>query len=399
MWSSSGTEALVIGAGPAGLMAADILSARGKRVTLVDAKPSPARKFLMAGKSGLNLTRDEPHDKFVARFSDAAGWLKPMIDEFGPDAVQSWARSLGQEVFAGSTGKVFPLTMKASPLLRAWLARLGEQRVELRTRWRWQGWEGDRAVFDTPKGKRCVASDVTVLATGGASWARLGSDGAWVEPLRLNGVPLAPFAPSNVGVVVPWSDHMRTHFGSPVKNVALIAGDMVYRGEFVVSERGFEGGGIYDVSPAVREGSDVIIDLLPDIPFEKVADRLSVPRGKLSRSNFLRRKLGLDPVKIALLHEFGGRHLDGEDLVQAIKRLPMKHCGLGHLDEAISVAGGVTREAVDGRLMLIERPGVYCCGEMLDWDAPTGGYLLTACLATGRWAGLAAADRLDMLRD
>ncbi|WP_035250122.1 TIGR03862 family flavoprotein [Actibacterium atlanticum] len=386
------SDALVIGAGPAGLMAAQELAAAGFDVLLVEAKPSPARKFLMAGKSGLNLTKDEPFEQFMQVYGEASVMLRPMLSEFGPDAVQAWARDLGQELFTGSTGRVFPRVMKASPLLRAWLSRMPN--VTLKTRWRWLGWRGDAAVFDTPDGEQTVQARATVLALGGASWARLGSDGAWAPVLADRGVGLAPFAPSNMGMLVNWSPPMTKQFGQPLKGIALHAGGQVSRGEIVISERGLEGGGIYALSRPLREGAELTIDLLPDLSQAQIEGRLSRKRGKASLSNHLRKVLGLNSAKAAVLMEFGRPLPEGKYLAALIKSVPITHSGPRPIDEAISTAGGVTWASLTQNLMLRDVPGVFCAGEMLDWDAPTGGYLLTACLATGRWAGLGAARYL-----
>ncbi|NUB46348.1 TIGR03862 family flavoprotein [Fertoebacter nigrum] len=383
------TDALVIGAGPAGLMAAEELAQAGRRVVICEAKASAGRKFLMAGKSGLNLTKDEPLADFGARYDAAQGWLAPMLAAFGPEAVQGWAQGLGQAVFTGSSGRVFPVAMKASPLLRAWLARLGAAGVELRTRWRWVGLEGGFQ-FDTPGGRVVLRPAVTVLALGGASWARLGSDAAWVPWLAGAGVELAPFRPANMGFSVEWSAHMARHFGQPVKGAALCAAGRRERGEFVVSARGLEGGGIYAVSKDLREGAALVLDLLPDLAVAAVAVRLGRGRAGESTANRLR-KAGLAPVAVALVQEWGRPLPEGAALAALIKALPVPLAGPRPLDEAISVAGGISRAACTGGLELHKLPGVFACGEMLDWEAPTGGYLLTGCLATGRWAGRAAA--------
>lgn len=385
--------ALVVGAGPAGLMAAGMLAAAGRRVLVAEAMPSPARKLLMAGKSGLNLTKAEAPEVFAAAYPEGRTALAPILAEFGPEAVRAWAAGLGVGTFVGSSGRVFPTGMKASPLLRAWLGRLGGQGVELRVRWRWTGWDGARAVFATPEGRVAVEAGVTVLALGGASWRRLGSDGAWAGILADEGVALSPFRPSNVGLAVAWSPAMARHFGAAVKPVRLAAGDASSRGEFVLSARGLEGGGIYALGPRLRDGAPLVLDLLPDLDTATVAARLAGPRGGASLSNHLRRRLGLSPVKIALLREFFAEAAGAGPgaLAARLKALPVAPATLRPLDEAISTAGGVTFAAVDGGLMLVARPGVFVAGEMLDWDAPTGGYLLTACLATGRRAGRAAA--------
>ncbi|MCW9043373.1 MAG: TIGR03862 family flavoprotein [Pseudopelagicola sp.] len=379
------TSALVIGGGPAGLMAAEALSAAGLSVVVAEAKPSVARKFLMAGKSGLNLTKDERFQTFMEAYGAAESMLRPMLEAFGPEAVSAWAQGLGQEMFTGSSGRVFPKSMKASPLLRAWLGRLGAQGVELRTRWRWVGLE-DGFVFETPEGRQVLTPDVTVLACGGASWARLGSDGAWAGVLD---VPLARFQPANMGFVVAWSPHMEKHFGAPVKNVRLKAGNTAVLGEFIISSQGVEGGGIYAVSREMREGAPLFLDLLPDLSEADIRARLARPRGKASLGNHLRKALKLDPVKQALLMEFA-RPLP-DDFGHILKALPIHHQGPRPMDEAISTAGGVRFEALDAGLMIRDMPGVFAAGEMLDWEAPTGGYLLTACFATGLWAGQHAA--------
>jgi uncharacterized flavoprotein (TIGR03862 family) len=389
-------EALVVGGGPAGLMAAEILAAAGRQVLVAEARPSLGRKLLMAGKSGLNLTKQEDPARFLAAYGQAGARLGPMLDAFGPDEVRAWAADLGVETFTGSSGRVFPRQMKASPLLRAWIARLTAAGVTPRTGWRWLGWEGADARFATPRGEARLRPAATVLALGGASWPRLGSDGAWAPVLEQAGVPLAPFRPSNVGFDVAWSPHMARHFGAPVKPARLRAGGRAVAGEFVITRHGIEGGAVYALSGRLRDGASLAIDLIPGRSTAEATARLSRPRRRGdSLANHLRRSLGLPPVKVALLRECAPDALaTPEATAQALKALPLTLRGPRPLAEAISTAGGVRLEALDEGLMLRARPGVFCAGEMLDWDAPTGGYLLTACLATGRHAGAAAARRI-----
>jgi uncharacterized flavoprotein (TIGR03862 family) len=379
------TSALVIGAGPAGLMAAREMARAGLRITVAEAKPSVGRKFLMAGKSGLNLTKAESFADFLRAYGTRAEVLRPMLETFGPDAVQDWSRGHGQEVFTGSTGRVFPVAMKASPLLRNFLNELSDLGVTIRTRWRWIGWQ-EGALFDTPEGPQTVAADVAVLACGGASWARLGSDGAWAAHVAPEA--FAPFKPANMGFDVAWSPHMARHFGQAVKGVQLRAGDARSRGEFIITSNGLEGGGIYEISANLRAGHPLILDLLPDLDEGRIKDKLARTKTRDSLSNRLRKALRLDPVKRALVMEFGR---DTNNLPRLIKTLPIPLTAPRPMDEAISTTGGLRFESLDETLMLRDRPGVFAAGEMLDWEAPTGGYLLTACFATGFWAGRHAA--------
>lgn len=386
-------DAAVVGGGPAGLMAAAEMAQAGLRVLVAEAKPSVGRKLLMAGKSGLNLTMDQPVGPFLDNYGPARSELAAMIGGFGPPEVCDWAERLGQTLFTGSTGRVFPAVMKASPLLRAWMAELRGLGVELRTRWRWVGWRGGDLLFDTPDGTQTIGAGATVLAMGGASWPRLGSDGGWAGILARHGVGLTGFAPANAGIRVNWSAHMASLTGQPVKAVMFVAGPLRSRGEAVITERGLEGGGIYAVCRAVREGAPLTIDLLPDRSAAQIATRLEASStGRQSITNRLRKALRLGRPAMALLQEFA-RPLprDSGALAAVIKSLPVTHAGLGPLDTAISTAGGVRFADLDDSLMLRSLPGVFCAGEMLDWEAPTGGYLLTACLATGRHAGRAAA--------
>ncbi|MFD1059394.1 TIGR03862 family flavoprotein [Paracoccus fistulariae] len=374
-------------------MAAEALTGAGHRVIIADAMPTPARKFLMAGKSGLNLTKVQPDDVFFGQF---AGPDMPDFAPFGfgPQQATAWAEGLGQQMFTGSTGRVFPVGMKASPLLRAWLARLRQAGADLRSRWRWTGLEGGFR-FATPQGESLLRPDVTVLALGGASWPRLGSDAAWVPMLRDAGVQIAPFRPANMGFRVAWSAPMQKVIGQAMKGVAIRAGDRVSRGEWVISHAGIEGGGVYEVAAAIRDGAVALVDLAPDLDHDRLAQRFARPRGRLSLGNWLRRVLG-DPVKVALLLEWG-RPLPGsaDGWATRAKALPLRHDGPMALDRAISSAGGVAWSAVTPDLELRALPGVFAAGEMLDWEAPTGGYLLTGCLALGRHAGRAAARLLQ----
>ncbi|MCH2163386.1 MAG: TIGR03862 family flavoprotein [Marinovum sp.] len=379
-------------------MAANVLSARGHAVLVAEQKPSLARKFLMAGKTGLNLTKRQDFDAFLRAYSEGQEQLRPMLDAFGPEGVERWAEALGQEMYVGSTNRVFPRAWKASPLLRAWLARLSAQGVSLRTRWRWTGWQNGKAMFDNPDGSQGVVAQTTVLACGGGSWSRLGSDGLWTQTPELDG-HCAAFQPSNIGLKVAWSEHMTEHFGKAIKAIRWTTSDGAQsRGEAILSVQGLEGGGIYPLIPHLRKGQALNMDLAPDLNVEKLSARLpKEPKGGLSR--ILRNTLRWPPEKIALFHECTkgmANSLDVPGLAETIKALPLRHQGPRPLDEAISTAGGLRFDALTPELALRDRPDVFACGEMLDWDAPTGGYLLTACLATGRWAGQHAAARLEL---
>ena len=390
-------DLLVVGAGPAGLMAAEQAARAGMRVAIAEAMPSPARKFLMAGKSGLNLTKAEEPNSFLQHF-DTIAPLKPILAQFGPAEVIGFSQGLGQEVFTGSTGRVFPKRMKASPLLRAWLARLDALGVVLLRRHRWIGPLTTDAphLLATPKGQVAVTAGALILALGGASWARLGSDGAWQTPVAAAGVPIVPIQASNVGLQRAWSDHMRPFSGQPVKNIELTVADQQSRGEFVITQSGVEGGAIYALGRMLRQTPLARIDLAPQLSIHALRDMISNRKPKDSLSNFLRKSVKLDATKRALLFELTRpmpRDTDG--LIAAIKAAPLQVSGPRPIDEAISTAGGLSWDALTPELMLRDFPGVFCAGEMLDWDAPTGGYLITACLATGRWAGRAAADYLS----
>jgi uncharacterized flavoprotein (TIGR03862 family) len=394
----------VVGAGPAGLMAAETLLAAGRRVEVFDAMPSVGRKFLLAGKGGLNLTHAEPFDCFVTRYAERAPQLTPWLRAFGADALRGWAKELGVATFVGSSGRVFPVDMKAAPLLRAWLHRLREQGLRLHQRHRWLGFGAGHALrFETPQGEVGVLPQATVLALGGASWPQLGSNGAWWPELQARGVGLAPLQPSNCGFDVGWSEHLRSRFaGEPLKSVAIAVGGWRQAGEFVVTAQGVEGSLIYAASALLRErlaaaGTATFeLDLLPARTPEWVAQELAHPRGPRSLATHLKTRLHLAGVKTALLWETVPKAVQADPVAfaAAIKALPIRVTAARPVAEAISTAGGVQFEAMDARLMLKAMPGVFCAGEMLDWEAPTGGYLLTACFSTGRVAGLGAADWL-----
>lgn len=393
----------MIGGGPAGLMAAEVLSAHDLSVGVYDAMPSLGRKFLMAGKSGLNISRDEPIEDFTARYLRGDPRLVDALQDFGPQDVTAWMRGLGIDVHQGSSRRLFPVQMKASPLLRAWIGRLTAAGVSFHLKSNWSGWDDEgRLVFTTPAGERAVQADATILALGGGSWRRLGSDGAWAALLRERGVSVSRFLPSNGGFLVSWSHVMKERFaGTPLKATALEAPNGARsRSEWVVTERGIEGGGVYEISQDLRDAiisqgsARLLVDLLPDRSHADIDARLRRPRGKQSISNHLRKTLGLTGVKAALLREFVSPSVFSrpDELALAIKSLSIPIDGAAPIDEAISTAGGLPWAELDNNFMLKKCPGVYCAGEMIDWDAPTGGYLMTACLALGR----AAARRAQL---
>ncbi|UEB95250.1 TIGR03862 family flavoprotein [Pseudomonas sp. HN2] len=400
------THVAIIGGGPAGLMAAEVLSQAGVRVDLYDGMPSVGRKFLLAGVGGMNITHSEAYPAFLARYAERAPQIAPLLRAFDADALCRWIHELGIETFIGSSGRVFPTDMKAAPLLRAWLKRLRDSGVVIHTRHRWLGWDADGALrIASPEGEFSVNPDATLLALGGGSWSRLGSDGAWMLPLEQRGVDLAPLQPSNCGFEVQaWSDLMVSKFaGAPLKNIAIGLNDDIPRlGECVITATGIEGSLIYSLSAPIREainryGAAVIhIDLLPGRPVDKLQAALSKPRGSRSMAKHLHSQVGVDGVKAALLRELTDAETfaDPALLARAIKALPLTLVKTRPLDEAISSAGGVRFEAMDERLMLKAAPGVFCAGEMLDWEAPTGGYLLTGCFASGRAAGFGMLEWL-----
>lgn len=405
----------VIGGGPAGLMAAEAaIAVGGARVDLYDAMASVGRKLLLAGKGGLNLTHSEPLERFLARYGDRQGQFQSLLAGFGPDALRKWARELGVETFIGTSGRVFPTDLKSAPLLRAWLRRLRQHGLAIHVRHRWDGWNETGALrFGTPQGDRLVSADAVVLALGGGSWSRFGSDGAWVPLLAGRGVPVEPLKPANCGFDVDWSPHLRGRFaGHPVKPV-VVAGttqegiEFRQQGEFVLTETGLEGGVIYAISAWIRDeivkkGTALLrLDLAPDREVSRLISDLSRPRGSRSMASHLQRRVGISGVKAGLLREYVSKKdfADPVLLGTAIKSLPVRLVAPRPLEEAISTAGGVAFEALDRRMMIRTLPGVFCAGEMLDWEAPTGGYLLTACFASGHAAGVGASRWLQSARD
>lgn len=387
----------VIGAGPAGLAASEVLAEAGLDVTVYDRMASPARKFLMAGRGGLNLTHSEDFSRFLTRYGAKAARLKPFLDSFGPQDLRDWCEELGQETFVGSSGRIFPKTFKASPLLRAWLRRLDALGVKLSLRHDFRGFDKRIALFDTPQAPLRVEADVFVLALGGASWPRLGADGSWVGRLVDAGLPSSPLRSANCELLIDWSRFLLEKCeGQPLKNIALRFDEKIARGECVVTRRGLEGGVVYALSGAVRDalsgsGAEIFLDLRPDAAEADLAQKLARPRGKQSFSNFLRKAVALSPPGIALLRESGPLPETSQDLARRIKALRLRVTGVAGLERAISTAGGVLWDALDENLMAKQFPGLFVAGEMLDWEAPTGGYLLTACFALGRAAGKAAA--------
>ena len=386
---------LVIGGGPAGLMAAETLSKAGFAVAVCDAMPSVGRKFLLAGKGGLNLTHSEPMEQFVGRYSHprAAAWLQAL----GPREIREWATGLGVDTFVGTSGRVFPSEMKAAPLLRAWLRRLRAGGVDIRQRWRWEGWtEAGALRFSTPEGEQLCSPRAVVLALGGGSWPGLGSNGAWVPWLRGRGLSVPSLQPSNCGFEVAWSPVIRERFaGQPLKSIEILG----RRGDCVVSQYGLEGSLLYANSPVWREQiarsgfAEIQLDLLPDVTLTRLTEKLNRPRGSKSTAKHLARA-GLEGVKAALLREVLAALSDAQKVAFTAKHLPLRLLAPRPLEEAISSAGGVAFEELDETLMISRLPGVFCCGEMIDWEAPTGGYLLTACLASGLVAGRGAAQFL-----
>ena len=404
--SSTQRDVAVIGGGPAGLMAAETLARGGLRVTIYDRMPSLGRKFLMAGRGGLNLTHSEVMSRFLPRYGAAAAYLQPAIEDFSPDRLRAWSDELGQPTVIGTSGRVFPKDMKASPLLRAWLRRLDAMGVGFVLRHRWTGWDADgRLTFtDAGGGDVSVKADAAVLALGGASWPRLGSDGGWVDVLARGGIAVSPLRPANCGFLAAWSEMFRERFeGQPLKRIALSSGNRIERGEAVVTRDGLEGGGIYALSSILRDAIDkdgealLYIDLRPDMMRGELARRLATPRGKQSLANVLRKIVALSPVAIGLAQEAAQGKLATlapDAMAALIKAVPVRLTGTTDIARAISSAGGVAFEEVDDQFMLRKKPGVFVAGEMLDWEAPTGGYLLQACFATGAAAGRGAVEWL-----
>ena len=401
--------AAVIGAGPAGLMAAEVLARAGLGVTVYDRMPAPGRKFLLAGRGGLNLTHSEELERFLFRYREAAPRLRAAIEAFPPSALRTWAEELGQETFVGTSGRVFPKAMKASPLLRAWLVRLAALKAMFKARHRWAGWDADgKLLFDTPAGRIEAAADVTVFALGGASWPRLGSDGHWTALFAARGIAISPLKPSNCGFVADFSDLFRARFeGQPLKGIELHFEGESVRGEATVTKTGLEGGAIYALSPPLRDaierGGQAILtaDLRPGLPAAELERALAKPRGKQSFSNFLRKAVKLSHAAIGLLHEAALRNgvqlssMTPAALAALIKAVPVHLTATAGIERAISTAGGVAFDDLNANFMLLRLPGVFVAGEMLDWEAPTGGYLLQGCFSTGAAAAKGAIEWLE----
>lgn len=409
MSDSNTLRVAIIGAGPAGLMAAETLSLAGIQVDIYDAMPSVGRKFLLAGIGGLNITHSEPYDTFCSRYGDRQAQLQPILDRLPPSALRSWASGLGIETFVGSSGRVFPSGMKAAPLLRAWLHRLRSSGVRLHVRHRWLGWNSDGGLrLNNTGGEISIKPEATILALGGASWPKLGSDGAWVSLLEGMGVDVAPLQSANCGFDVTWSEHLRSQFsGAPVKSVALTFTDVQgvterRQGEMIIGSHGVEGSLVYAFSRQLREyvnahgKATFTLDLAPGYEAERLLAEVSHPRGSRSISSHLKSRIGITGVKMALLHEFLSKEqfADAATLAAAIKALPITVHATRPIEEAISTAGGVSFRSLDEKLMLQSLPGVFVAGEMVDWEAPTGGYLLTGCFASGLAAGLGVLDWL-----
>ena len=408
MNGKNGFKVAVVGAGPAGLMAAEVLAAGGAAVTVYDRMAAVGRKFLLAGRGGLNLTHSEDIEALLARYGAATPRLRAAIAAFPPAALRAWCEALGQPTFVGTSGRVFPEAFKASPLLRAWLRRLGAAGVTLKLRHHWKGFDARGSLrFDTPDGAVVVEADAAVLALGGASWPRLGSDGGWVPELEAAGIAVAPLRPANCGFVAAWSEHFRDRFqGMPLKRIAVSFGGATVRGEAVITRTGLEGGAIYALAAPLRDtietsGEAVAhLALRPDFSAAELTRRLNVPRGKQSVATFLRKSAGLSPAAVGLLNEATRAAdktlsaLTPAALADLIGALPVRFTGVAPLATAISTAGGIRFDALDDRFMLRPRPGVFAAGEMLDWEAPTGGYLLQAAFATGAAAGRGALDWL-----
>lgn len=397
--SISDKSIAIIGGGPSGLMAAEVLSQAGIKVNVYDAMPSVGRKFLLAGKGGLNITHSEPFQALLSRYGTGKNRLQPMLQRFGANQLRDWVHRLGIKTFVGSSGRIFPEEMKAAPLLRAWLHRLRQQDVKFHVRHKWLGWhEGDinRLSFQTPEGIREIEADAVILALGGGSWPQLGSTGEWVDILDAKGVRISPLIPANCGFNVNWSDHFRQRFaGQPLKSIAVSVDGQQLKGDCTITDYGIEGGLIYSLSSTLRDAiiqtgsASLLLDLKPDYSLDTLIEKVSKPHGKQSMSNHLRKTIGIDGVKIGLLRE----KLAPEDfnnpiiLCSTVKAFPTQLLSARPLAEAISSAGGVSFDAVDEAMMIVNLPGVFCAGEMLNWEAPTGGYLLTACFASGRAAG------------